>query len=504
MAKKIISVVGLMFLLYGCTMPEWIGGSTDKDKIEGERISVLKFDAEISPSNELKDIAVSVPPERDNDAWYKSSGYHRLTPENMTAPEQFDNVKYVKIGKGSKDKQHLSSSPVVAEGKVFTIDSSGIVSAFDAFNVSTRKWRYKIDIPEDKGNFYNAGISYDSGKIYIATGYNIVIALNAEDGSLIWRRTINSIGRSAPAVGSGIVLVSTIDNSLYAMDAADGAILWIHAGVVEEISVLGSASPVIYNDLAFVPYSSGELYALRLLDGSEVWSENFTLDGSQASYGLSDIDSSPIIAGNKVYIVSNDGMLAATDIHSGTRIWEKEVNGSRQPWYADNFLYMLSDSNQLVCIQASSGGIKWVQQLPSYEKEKKKSGPISWSGPVMAGSRLLLVSSNGRMLSIDPKNGDILAKNRVVRNIYTSPVVANKTLYLLSDEAKLFALSGSFPKAGRTEEKESKWFWKKEESKKVEQIAKPEKKPEVEKEPEAEKAGGVFDRIKGIFGGKKE
>ena len=72
-------------------------------------------------------------------------------------------------------------------------------------------------------------------------------------------------------------------------------------------------------------------------------------------------------------------------------------------------------------------------------KEKKKDKSIRWTGPVLAGSRLIVVSTRGEMVYVDPASGDVQASIDMDRSMSLSPVVANNMLYVLADDGKLTA-----------------------------------------------------------------
>jgi hypothetical protein len=59
-----------------------------------------------------------------------------------------------------------------------------------------------------------------------------------------------------------------------------------------------------------------------------------------------------------------------------------------------------------------------------WRNEKKKTNRISWTGPVLAGGRLLTVSSRGQLLSVAPETGQIGASVDAGEAFNLSPVVA--------------------------------------------------------------------------------
>ena len=94
----------------------------------------------------------------------------------------------------------------------------------------------------------------------------------------------------------------------------------------------------------------------------------------------------------------------------------------------------------LACLARQDGRVHWLRTLPLYEDEKKKKDLIIWSGPVLVGDRLILAGSHGQVLSVSPYNGDLLGVIGLRDGVLIPPVVANRTLYLLTDGADLIAL----------------------------------------------------------------
>lgn len=437
--KRCIYIL-LLLLLTACKSGSWFGND-DNQKLEGERITILNVDAALEPSYELQNVNIVLPYPKQNTLWSKSNGFDLLTYPHPDAAQIFTESRSASAGGNSSD-YNLSAAPVIANGIIYTLDGKGRITAFDANNIKSKIWSVKISIPKGKGDFANAGVTINDNVLYITTGFNEVLALNASDGSQIWRKFINSISRSAPAVGGGVVLVNTIDNTLYALNAADGSIVWTHNGIKEEIGVSGAASPVIIQRAVIVAYSSGELYALRLEDGSIIWSESLSIGDTTSAFSLADIDASPVIEGNKVFAVSNNGLLAGIELETGYRIWERDISSTKTPWIATGFIYLITDDNEVVCVHAETGGIKWIQKLAKYKNEEKKKDRITWSAPVLAGSNILVVGNHGLMMSLSPSSGEIVNTTKITKNITLAPVIGYGTVFLYNNDAKLIALSG--------------------------------------------------------------
>lgn len=77
--------------------------------------------------------------------------------------------------------------------------------------------------------------------------------------------------------------------------------------------------------------------------------------------------------------------------------------------------------------------------LTQYE-DAKRTRPVLWSGPVLAGDRLLVAGTLGDLLALSPYTGEVLGKLAVRDPVRLGPVVANRTIYLLTDSGRLIAL----------------------------------------------------------------
>ena len=93
----------------------------------------------------------------------------------------------------------------------------------------------------------------------------------------------------------------------------------------------------------------------------------------------------------------------------------------------------------LIALEAKTGRIVWVTQMQNWEDPKEKDSRVMWTAPVLASDRLILGSSDGKLVSLSPYTGDMLGWEEAPAGISIAPVVANGTLYFLTDDADLVA-----------------------------------------------------------------
>jgi outer membrane protein assembly factor BamB len=203
---------------------------------------------------------------------------------------------------------------------------------------------------------------------------------------------------------------------------------------------LGGAAPAVGGEVVVAPFSSGELDALAAENGRPLWSDNLASSRNlDVVATLADIRGRPVIDEGRVYAGSHSGRLASIDMRSGERAWQHESGSDYGPWVAGDYLYVVTTDQVLLCLTRNDGRVRWLRQLPRYENEKKHEDPIAWAGPILGGDRLIVVSSAGAALSISPYTGAPLGRQEIGAPAYLGPVIADNTLYVLTDDAELSA-----------------------------------------------------------------
>jgi outer membrane protein assembly factor BamB len=418
----------------------WLGGDEEGKPLPGQRVSVLVLERALEPDPALASEAVRLPRPFVNPAWPVPGGTPAHALHHLDVGERLAVAWRRDVGQGETDDNLILSAPVVADGRVFLLDAESTVVAL-ALADGASAWRREL-IPEDEDDegSLGGGVAYAAGVVYATTAFGQVIALSAGDGGDLWSFQIGVPLRAAPAVADGRVFVTTFDNRLYALDAGNGSLLWSHEGISESAGLLGTAVPAVSGDLVVASFSSGEVVALRVENGRLAWSDSLIFQGRLGSRtNLSDIDADPVIDRGMVIVVSQSGRLVAIDLRSGLRSWEREVPSAQTPWVAGDYLYVVTTDAQIACLRRSDGGIRWVSGLPRYEDPEDREGAIVWSGPVLAGDRLVVVGSNGDALAVSPYTGEVLGRQALPEGVRVSPVVADRTLYLLTMGADLLA-----------------------------------------------------------------
>ncbi len=433
--RKAIAVLLLATTLASCHAFK----AKPKTPTTGTRVAILDFETTAKVEPELASLAVVLPPPVANVDWPQPGGSPAKNGGHLALPDTLTVAWHAKIGKGSTGQRRLNSPPVVAGGRVFTMDTDGEVAAFDAAT-GRRDWAQKIALRRKGDVAFGGGVSFADGKVYATTGFGIVVAFDAATGSTVWRKELGLPLRGAATVAGGRVYALSPDNQLFALTGDKGDTAWSVQGTVEVSGLLGTAAPAVAQDTVVAGYSSGELSALRVENGRTVWADALARTGrTTALNALTDIDASPVIDRGRVFAIGHGGRMAALELSTGQRVWERNFAGVNQPWVAGDFIYVVTLDGELICVTRGEGKIKWIYQLPRFKKPKAKSGAFVWSGPVLASDRLLVAGSNRTLVSVSPYTGKPISSVKLTGAAYLPPIVAGKMVFILTDDGKLTA-----------------------------------------------------------------
>ena len=437
MIRKVVSLTLAASLVAGCGV---VGRSRPKTPVVGERVSVLSTDPDVQVDAATAALPFSIPAPADNASWNQEGGTPSKSAGHPALGASLAEAWNVSIGQGGSLDARLAGPPVVANGTVYTIDTTATVRAFDA---ATGGQRWATQFGTERGNnaaLFGGGVAVEGDRVYATNGLGFVAALSTANGAPLWQVRPGGPLRGSPTIVADTLYVMSQDNQLFSLKTSDGATNWTATAAVEIAGVFGTGAPAFDRGTVVAGFSSGELNAYRFENGRVVWQDALSRTSISTSVAtLSDIDASPVIDNGQVFALGQGGRMVALDLITGQRIWELNLAGISTPWIAGEWLFAVTDDAKAMAISRTTGKIRWINQLPAFQNAKAKRGPISYVGPVLAGGRLILAGSNGVMVNIDPATGAFQSQTSIGAPVSLSPVVAGNSLYVLDDRGRLHA-----------------------------------------------------------------
>ncbi len=429
-------IAGLALVLSGCagsglSISNLLGGD-DQKKLGGQRESVMVQSGALSPDPELLTQPNNAPPPRRNPDWPQAGGNASHSLGNLAVSAQPRQVWSVDAGEGSSSDGRLTAQPIVAGGRIYVIDTTSRVSAFSTSS-GQQVWSVNLKPEnEDSDGGVGGGIAFEAGRLIVTTTFGELVSLDAARGAVAWRKRLEVPVRAAPTVQNGRIYFSAVNNEVHALSAYDGGSAWKYQGVGEKASRTASTSAAVSGNTVVVPLTTGEILAFDTATGLSNWGE--ALSGSTRFSGasvLTDISGRPVIDNGKVYAIAGAGSIGGFDLRSGEALWDLPVSGTETPWVAGDYLYTVVSGNILSAISKHKGKARWSHRL---------SEGGTWAGPVMGNGNLIAGSSSGKLVFVSHQTGQPVKNIDLGDPIFISPVIANGTIYVLTDNARLIAL----------------------------------------------------------------
>jgi len=195
-----ILLTAVVLILLGCAKKEEI--------LEGQRFDIttpldqaVPTADGVSPSAivENRVAKIRLPKVTNLSSWtHRNSGPDHLAG-NLALSEQLTQLWSVKIGSGNDRQHRITSDPIVAQGLIFTLDSQSHVMAHSP--IGTAVWQRDLTPASDKaGEASGGGLAFADGVLYATTGYGVLTAINAADGTVKWEQKLDAPISAAPTV----------------------------------------------------------------------------------------------------------------------------------------------------------------------------------------------------------------------------------------------------------------------------------------------------------------
>ncbi|MQQ06861.1 PQQ-binding-like beta-propeller repeat protein [Epibacterium sp. SM1979] len=416
-----------------------VAACTEKEPVLQGAREPIRPDETVKIENQSR--AISLAKQTVNAAWPQSHGtaqFRTAHPALSAAPTEAWSVS---IGTGDERRQRITAQPVVGDGRVYTLDSGGQVSAVSP-NGQIQWQSDIIPVTDEEGQATGGGLAFADGVVYISSGFGVLTALEAASGDQIWQQELEATGSGQPLVRDGLVYVVAGDDTGWAVRAKDGRIAWQVKASPSPANILGAPAPVLTRDLAVFAFGSGDLTATFRKGGFQRWNASIAGERTGSTIGtINDVTGGPVVVGSRIFVGNHGGRTAAFDAESGLRLWTARQGALGPVWPAGDSLFQVSDTNRLLRLDADSGDVIWSVRLPGFVKDKprKRAEVVANYGPILAGGQVIVASNDGFLRFYDPTNGSLTRQVEIDGGATTAPVVAGQTLYVVSTKGELHA-----------------------------------------------------------------
>ncbi len=426
-----------MALLAACSGDEFLRG----ERVEVRPEPVGASDSGSGPVRTAANVAFSAPPTVTNANWSHVSGGPAHWPGHPALSSAPKPVWDVNIGQGNSRRHRITADPVIADGRVFALDSQSQLTAVTAGGQIL--WNRDLTPPQERsGDASGGGLAVAGGTVFATTGFGELVAVDAATGSEIWRQDVEAPATGSPTVSGGLVYLVTRASLAWAIDAGNGRVRWRLPGTPVPTGTVGAASPAVAGRIAVIPFGGGELVAVLRQGGAPLWSSVVSGRRPGRAYAISnDITADPVVADGVVYSGNQSGRAVALRLNTGERLWTVRDGAQGPVSVSGGSVFLISDLNELIRLDAATGARIWSRELKYFRKEKAKrhKGIHVHYGPVLAGGGLWVASSDGTVTAYSPETGARLSEFKLPSGAASSMAFADGTMYVVSGRGKLHA-----------------------------------------------------------------
>ncbi len=277
------------------------------------------------------------------------------------------------------------STPTFANGRLFTLGISGIVTAFDA---ATGKQLWQKPAPPVEPQFHTAQSALvDRGMVILHVGghgQGALTAFDAATGAVKW-----AWNGDGPAYGSPILaefggtrqVVVFSQQNLVGVDAANGQLLWQVPFTAR--SITNSITPLVYGQTVIVSGQGKPLAAYKISKRNDHWAAEPAWENDQLQMSFSN----PVLVGDALFSLSplNSGQFFWADAKTGSTLWRSAPRqaGNAAIVRSADYLFVLKDDGQLMVARSTPGGF---EPLKTYTV----ADSATWAPPVISGNRVFV------------------------------------------------------------------------------------------------------------------
>tara|TARA_B100001559_G_C16445426_1_gene596479 strand:+ start:41 stop:1333 length:1293 start_codon:yes stop_codon:yes gene_type:complete len=344
--------------------------------------------------------------------------------------------KRITLGDINFDKIQYVTPPIISENTIFYSDNDfNIVSK----NIETGKlnWKIKLEFEKDENFSLVSGFFLENKTLFFSTGLGNIYSVDATEGKIKWFKKFGIQFSRPPVISKDKLFLVSDDNQLFAINKTNGDLVWSHLGNIEELSIIGGSKPALEEGIIVVSYSSGEIFALNETNGSIIWFDNISTDNFFSKTNINDIQSPICIEKGKLFVPTFSNKLITYDLKTGKKSWDVKLSSISPMAISGETIYVIDINSKLMSIDKVSGKLLWAVQLRS----KKGDTEINWSGPLLSSYKLLVVSSEGNVLSLSPFTGKTLSNIKFKEGFISGPIQVKEKIYLISKEGSLYILS---------------------------------------------------------------
>jgi outer membrane protein assembly factor BamB len=326
-----------------------------------------------------------------------------------------------------KDTNQLNYKPIFLDDGLIFFDNKGTIIRYDLN--SKVVWKKNIYSKSEKKLNPKLFFALKGDNLLVADNLAKYYSINIKFGELNWSKNNMHPFNSEIKIAKNMLFAVDYQNILRSFNLSDGSELWNFQ--TENVFTISDTrnSLIVIDNLVIFNNSIGDITAVDAVTGMINW--QLPTQSTNIIYDSYKFKNSKLVSDKRsIFFSNNKGEFYSIDVKTGIANWINEVNSNVTPILIGNLIFTISNDGFLYVIEKNNGNIIRVTDLYKNYKEKKRAD-IKPIGFVIGSRNLYLTNSNGNMNVIDLVTGASIYNVKIAYNIISEPFIFNKNLFVI-------------------------------------------------------------------------
>ena len=331
-----------------------------------------------------------------------------------------------KFGKFEEINQ-LNFKPVFLENGLIFFDKKGSIIRYN--NNKKVLWKKNHYSKAEKKQKPKLNFGLDAKNLLVTDSIAKYYSININSGELNWSKNNTYPFNSDIKKYKNKIFVIDYKNTLRCYEIKNGNECW-NLKTEDSFTISNSKlSLIVVDDLVVFSNSIGDITAVDIETGLIIWqlpTQSSSIINETYNFKISKLVSD----GSFIYFSNNRNEFYSVDLKNGIINWKNEISSSITPVITGNLIFTVSEDGYLLVIEKNKGNIIRVTDLLKNYKIKKRKD-IKPVGFAIDDTTLYLTNSDGKMILADLSIGNIKTIEKVSGDFVSRPFIFNQNLFVI-------------------------------------------------------------------------
>ena len=422
--NKLIILITALFFLNNCSLNEKARIWQNKGQDLKTQENIKEIFAEFNP------IANEFNPELKLDLTKIRTNNKIIDNKNNFGSQNYDSKlnkkEHYKFSKFEGIDQ-INYKPIFLKDGLIFFDKKGSIIRYN--NKQKIIWKTNHYSKSEKKLNPKLHFLLDNENLLVMDNIAKYYSINVSSGELNWSKNNIYPFNSEIKKKDDKFFVIDYKNTLRCYYLIDGSECWNLQ--TEDSFTISNAkfSLIIIDNMVVFNNSIGDITAVDIETGLIKWqlpTQSSSIINETYNFKISKLVSDKL----SIYFSNNKNEFYSIDVKTGTLNWVNEINSNITPIITGNLIFTVSNDGHLFVIEKNKGNIVRITDLYKNYKTKKRKH-INPIGFVIGNTNLYLTNSDGKMIIYDLSLGNIIKIEKISGDFISKPFIVNQNLFVI-------------------------------------------------------------------------